>query len=301
MWKYLFLLLVACGTTNRERVIDHDPLVDKFNLYRSQTIGAPTHYGCDSTLFDGLLGSVPGLNVDLTAARNEDGTWNRHPKIDCYGTGLSRSSFSRDMFLGVLWWAVSNKRVDVLEDIYNYCSKQAQFPIAGCVFGKGPIDDPRHVLSPNLIDTLAESIVYLGGTNHVLARGIYAGETEALEGFQAHLSVLHVLLRGKVQEGISNRQLSILKYHAERQPDNALFTAAYHKYSGQMRDEAVNTLMNERLFPSDRLPSTSEYCAEWLWQRDFSTEKDWTPCSENAKIHNGGDWLFAAALLLGYI
>ena len=254
---------------------------------------------CDSVLFSGLIGAA-GLAVDLPAARSGD-VWTRNPTRDCYADGGSNSTFSRDMFLGVMWWSVVNKRLDVLEAAYQYCNKQIQFPVGGCVFGQGPSDDPRHILSPNLIDTLAEAIVYLGGPSHTVARGLYAGESENVQGFQAHLSVLHVLLRAKIQLGLTDRQLSILKYHAERQPQNALFQAAYAKYSGIGADQAIDTLLNRQLFPEDALPSTSNYCTEWLWERDFSTERDWTICPENDKIHSGGDWLFAASLILGYI
>jgi hypothetical protein len=298
MWKTVPLLvaLAACGT-NSPTVSSNPDLSSKYQAYKSMY--TPTQFGCDSTLFSGLVGSVPGITVDLPAAR-KDGVWTRNPDIDCYTEGLSKSSFSRDMFVGVLWWSVANKRLDVLEDVYQYCEQQTQFPLGGCFIGQGSVSDPRHWMSPNLVDTLAESIVYLGGENHFVARGLYSGESD-VDGFQAHLSVLHVLLRGKIQNSLSDRQLRILKSQAERQPQNALFQAAYHKYSDGDQSAAIQILMNPALFPNDSLPSTSNYCTEWLWQRDFSNEKDWTPCPEQAKLHSGGDFLFAAALILGDI
>ncbi len=64
------------------------------------------------------------------------------------------------------------------------------------------------------------------------------------------------------------------------------------------KSEALAMLLNEGFFPSDGLPTSANYCTDWLTQRD-DDPKDWSPCPDEAKTHSGGEFLFAAALLLG--
>jgi hypothetical protein len=70
--------------------------------------------------------------------------------------------------------------------------------------------------------------------------------------------------------------LRTLKDYAENHPRNALFQALYHKFTDGVQDVAIETLLDESLFPADRLPTEQDRYTHYLWQRDDS--EDWKPC-----------------------
>jgi hypothetical protein len=67
----------------------------------------------------------------------------------------------------------------------------------------------------------------------------------------------------------------------------------YNKYRDGNQQQAIDILLDESLFPSDRLPTARDNrCEEYLWQRD-DDPKDWGPCDSD-RVHDGVDFLFAA-------
>ncbi len=250
---------------------------------------------CDSVLYSGLLGAA-GADVTLTAARDGSGTWTRNPTRDCYTDGGSDSTFSRDMYMGLLWYAAETKNLALVQETYDYCNAHSTNIGLGCVFGKGSILDPKYIISPNLVATTAELLYRLGGEDHPIARNLYTKESSGLSGFQAHLSVLHILLRGKLTGSIPQSSLDRLAEQIDRQPSNALFQLAYHKYHDGDQAAAIEGLSNEAWFPANRLPSSADRCEQYIFQRDFGA--DWMPCPEENKTHSGTDFLFATKLLL---
>lgn len=297
------LFLIACGHGPA-----HPPqasslpqsLIDKRNLYLNLTKAEQGYAGftdldnCDSVLYSGLLGAG-GAVVDLTAARLADGTWTRNPTRDCYADGGSDSTFSRDMFMGLLWWTFENSRLDVAQATYDYCALQPTFTVTGCIFGQGSLFDPKYIITQNGLATLTRLITTLGGSDHPVIDNLYTKESSGLVGFEANLAVLHILLRGRLENSVSDLNLAVLKEQADRQPQNALFQFAYHKYTDGDQTSAIAVLENEQYFPADRLPTSADRCEEYLWQRDYG--KDWIPC-DDGKTHPGADFLFLTQQLM---
>ena len=110
--------------------------------------------------------------------------------------------------------------------------------------------------------------------------------------------MLSILLLGEVEGEIRNRDLEILDYHRNRQPANALFHYAFHKYSDGVQDVAVALLLDESYSPAERLPTNQDRDESWIWQRDYGD--DWKPAvaSKGTQEHHGGDFLFLAGLIL---
>jgi hypothetical protein len=242
---------------------------------------------CDSTLWSGLIGAS-GVPVKLTSAENpwDAGQWHRKPLAypECWKSGNSRSTISKDMLTGVMYWAVATRNLGVLQRLWDFGKAN------DWVMGQGRYDGIDTVMNPLWISTLAECIHYLGGKDHSWWRDVKPVFSKN-GGFSAHLSVLIILLRkqlGVVDKGID----SILEYHAERQPQNALFQYAVGNYS-----EAEKLLLNEAWWPADRLPTNRDRKESWLLQRDYGD--DWLPAkSGEIKEYHGGDFLFVANLLL---
>ncbi len=267
-------------------------VVEKVKLYLSlgQSIqdadGFIDYEHCDSLLFSGLYG-VGGGSMNIAAARDPEGRWYRRSlnQPSCYPEG-SKSSISRDMFMGLLWYMWEYRRLDLAEDLFAYGESH------DWVMGEGDIS--RIYFTPGLQATLAEMITKMGGKDRPAYRAIpqsYSKNT----GFASHLDALHILLRGELVGSIDAKALEILQYNYARVPQNALFSYALHRYSDGNQADTYTSLLNEAWWPADRLPTSQDRCEGWLTQRDPGA--DWQPC-DGDKTHSGGDLLFVARLLL---
>ncbi len=241
---------------------------------------------CDALLFNSLV-AAGGVDINIPLARDVSGKWFRRPAKDCFATGHSQSEISRDMYIGLIFWAFLNERVDILEGIYQYGSAN------GWIMGEGAIS--RTLMTPGLQATLADAIFALGGADHEerkYPQAWYCCNTN----FAAHLDVLHILLRGYINGGISDTMASVLAEQYNRDINNPLFAFAWAKYHTGDYTIALQLLDNDALWPKDRLPTSDNYCDSWPMQRDPNTD-DWAPCPEEGKTHTGGGLVLLTELI----
>lgn len=297
-------LLIGCGPRHdaREETTSSElaeRLAAKESLYRDWMAqhagpdGFIEHGRCDSTLFSGLVAAV-GAPINMEAARAGNGQWYRRSLAlpECYATGQSKSTISRDMLVGVLWWGWRTKNLSAMEQLYRYGQDH------DWIMGQGLAS--RTLMSPGLRATLAEVIYRLGGTNHTVARSIPQFFSEDNTDFPAHLDVLHILLRGELWGGITDSEREVIQAQVERNPLNPLFQYAWHRYTDGDQDVAITLLLDETYWPADGLPTGADRCTAWLPQRDQGP--DWAPCqneTDAAEVYSGGDLVFVAGLILG--
>lgn len=236
---------------------------------------------CDALLFSGLMGCHPSVDVDLLAARDESGKWHRRPNKDCFATGGSKTSISRDMLLGVIYWAYHNNKPDVLDDLIKYAFKN-RFVMGDSHSLKDKFG--RCVITPNLLSLAALALKKLGGKNYWYLTWIPMVATSKVGGFQAHLAVLDAILRGEIK----GKKYKIVYEYAEKQPMNPMF-----QYAAGNIEEAKSLLSNEKYWPN-RSPNTHDRYESWLPQRDFGP--DWMPDKEFEE-HHGGDYIFLHYLI----
>lgn len=270
---------------------------------------------CDSLLFSGLLGCVPGTKVNIDAANDSEGRWLRRPVAHppCYDCNIKwnlkdrlsqmyqswkqdgfdkeklkkifekgNSSISRDMLVGLAWYAYYNKRLDISESVIKYALSHK------LIMGEGT--PTRTFMTPGLLSTYAWISYRLDGPSRWLIRHIPQSESKSVVGFQAHLSVLHILLRNKLTG--KNKYQNVLLHQAKRQPNNALF-----QFAAGYVDAAKMLLANEIWWPATRLPTARDRDAQWLFQRDYG--EDWEPYA-STKVHSGADFLFCYWLVKSY-
>jgi len=295
--------LVGCSKPGKPQppVITNPALIDrleaKYNTYldlyqdQQDSHGFILSDACDSLLFTGLLGAVLPEGIDIHAAEKTPGEWTRRPLVDgkdtCYPDN-SKSSISRDMLLGLQWYAWGNKNLRILKNLWDYGTEHTW------VMGKGA--PSRILFTPNAQALLAEGIYRLGGTDHFIARAIPVVRGKN-EGFQAHLDYLSILLRAEYEGKMDADSLSLMGHHLNRQPRNSLVSYIYHRYTDGVYDQAVNTLLDSQLFPEDRLPTSADRKTPWLWERDDGP--NWKPrIGGDVHSHPGGDFLFMAHLIL---
>lgn len=292
IWLALAFLLLSCAKKHPAvGTLDAYPLLRaKRDLYikLSNEQGRPDGFvaGCDGLLFSALAKSG-GIGVELWKAELEPGRWLRRPIShgSCYPF-FSESEISRDMILGLLTYATKAKDYGTAQRIIDYAKKH------GNTLGDGSAS--RTLITPQLYGTLYE-LAYRGGGENNPTRFIGLDLNSNLSGFAAHLQVLHIYIR-YLLAGASDKAVETLGDYAADHYKNAFFQAVYHLSDGD-QSVAYNLLMDSSVFPSDRLPGSSEYCEPYRWQRDGGA--DWLPCKEEGKIHTGADFVFVASIILG--
>jgi hypothetical protein len=274
----LVTLALACSKKPAQSPDQIEPKIKaKAELYKRLHTGWAHRGGCDSLGFTSLCKMSGGCSeADIYKAEGEPGRWYRNESHQCYDLGQSKSDISKDMF--IMLWPYLYLKGDkpALRRIWDY--GQAN----GWVMGRGPLS--RTYMVPPLVLVLQEMILRS-----------YSDTVEptipSKAGYEKHLDVMAIFTRGIMRGGISEADYELLRVYGNESPDNALLKALYHKYKDGNQAETIAILLDEKLFPSDRLPTSKDRCEEYLWQRDPGS--DWEPCDSN-KIHDGVDFLFAA-------
>lgn len=298
MLKYLLILLLfSCSKSEKkESAPAPDPLLAKRDFYLSVQSQALNEHGyahsrCDSVGFTALCKAAGGCK-DADLFKSEDnGRWYRSPEKDCFDKGESQSDFSKDMALMLFVQLYKSKDLPALARFKAYVDANRY------VLGR-PTDTAegisRVIMSPSLILTMERLYKYLSGS----WSGTPIPTEEAAipvinRGFLAHLDVLKIWLDGELTGETDDVADFILRSQVERQPKNAVFQAAYHAYRDGDQTKTAEILLDESLFPSDRLPASRDRCEEYLFQRDYGD--DWKPC-EKEETHDAVDFLVAGMI-----
>lgn len=312
---FLLLFSVGCGwiqslkkekkerpdTKEDARIVD---VLSKFQLYNSKIESHRDIDGfiltdaCDSLLFSSLLVAV-GKNVNLRAAI-KDGVAFRRPLtyVPCY-PGFSRSSMSRDMLIGLLWgiWATKDKAL--LSEFMNKTLDNHG------KLGEGAAE--TLLVTPALWATMGDMDERLNGKKHPILQSYPQSWSVPVRGFEAHLRMLHIQLRYEVTGKVGNSERAALAAIASAEPNNALAQALIAQHSTGDFGPAIDALLNNQWWPSDRLPTSNDRREPWLTQRSYleedgSISSNWLPSTPDKPFteHTGGDFLFAAWIVLSH-
>lgn len=271
----------------------HKTLAPKYALYRTKISDRQDQYGfiesdhCDSLLFTSLA-AVAGMNgVQILAARDKDGRWHRRPTHrPCYPNG-SRSTISRDMLLGLLWYIWSKKDLQLAKDLWQAGKRD------NWIMGEGDI--ARIYFTPGLQATLAEIIYRLGGPNYWLSRRMPQSWSKMTKDYGSHLQALHLALRASLLGGMDSKMLDVSKHLNKKQPHNPLFKYLVARYDTGDFSSVIKSLGNKNWWPEDRLPTEKDRRGSWLQERDYG--HNWEP-GEGDRTHTGGDFMFIYHLLM---
>lgn len=303
LWLAVAALLCSCDQ-KKSKVTDAVPqqFERKWRVYQAFT-REWSELDCDWLLFESLRDAVLKKTDLVPLAMTDAGHWFRTPAHDCRPTGRSASDISRDMLLGLalFFWQIGDAQS--AHDVVVYAQGHQ-----GVMGGGDPLSTD---IRPGLLSTFMAIEKRVGDGAFPLPPKVEDPDPEAQTsvaltsneiidllvqtGYRAHLTVLHIFLRGLVWGGISDLETRILKSQVDRQPHNALYLAVYHKFTDGDQSATIALLMDETLFPHDRLPTTDFFCTDYLWQRDEESS-DWQPCP-GGTVHPGIDWLLAAAIV----
>jgi hypothetical protein len=261
---------------------------------------------CDGLLWNALYQIATG-HAGIEKWEGEPGHWFRKPKVERDEHGAcfyrdeegepvdngSKAENSRDMFLGLFNWIWDRQDLGKAQDIASY-GRNASPP---WFMGDGMnffVRESTTAFRPSFLGTFFELVYQLGGEDN-LARKYPYTPSSRVNGFQLHLMVLHTLFRGQIMGGISDFELEKLEEASNKQPENAFYSAAYHYFKDGDQTHATNLLLDESLWPADRLPTSAERCSDYIYQRDYDRDEpggDWAPCPEENRTFPGTGLMF---------
>jgi hypothetical protein len=273
---------------------DLELLREKFHRYFAFSLEQADEYGWLSTKCDGLLfnslAATAGLPINIMAAEESPGRWRRHPDFSICKPGAgSDATISRDMFRGLFIYLIHQKNKDAMRRIKAYGEANQWF--------MGEAVNPTTAIARVWFNPIIRNQL-----DRMIDKNYEAMTAMTADDYEAHLDVLRIYTELLISGKIDDIELKTLKDYTEKSPENALFQALYHLFDGD-QSKAIAILMDERRFPSDRLPTDRDHFAHYLWERDPGP--DWDPCLEEGEkrrckglTHSGIDFLFVAWLVL---
>lgn len=289
----ILLMLISC----KQYVKDNNPMdpisaipehiQQKAKLYRElgqvayDERGLYNHGGKigDSALFSCLGMMARQTSFDVNLLFTQEGKPLRHPDIK---PDISKTPISKDMVSGILWCLkvldnpvalelidkmINYGRANTFLANWNFCSEQdvKDYDInlkdsAG-----------RCIMVPAIMKDTHRVAIKLGRDCDVkckLAMQVGINIPNAPKGYKGHLAALTTTRNGLIEGAINDNSLKALKELSDREPNNGIYSAAYHRFTDGDQSWTWEILGNEKIFPSDRLASNTEYCTDYLFQRD---------------------------------
>lgn len=303
---FILLSLVGCGKERHESkrfTLPSPALSDVVSLYKGLAIGQRDDFGfiltdpadgrCDSLIFSALQGSVLGP-INIEAAQASPGEWRRLPLADgsCFDEDeTGGSDISRDMMVGLLVYAQRWGRQDITRDLIQYAQDHS------LRMGRDRKTlDTRTFLTPTLLSLIAQVDTQLGGPEHPVLTAVPQEYSETA-GFESHLSLIKVLIVGRIYGSLGDKELDLLRVVTARSPGNALAQALLHRFTDGDQTVAAGLLLS--VWPSTQLPTSADWCEPWRTQR-ADGDTGLTPCNFPGivpRIHPGGDLLFVADVI----
>lgn len=217
---------------------------------------------CDSMLWTGLAAASKGIHpVSLAASEYpaEPGRFNRRPAPFCGPGAGSKTTWSRDMAMGLLIGAWKTKQLSLLE-------RHAEYGVQNLWKMGEPLADGRVLYTPAMIGMLYQTIYALGGSDNDNRRWP-AAYPSGLVDYQAHLQALGIWLRGAITptefNAISSKMLARIDEHASRQPACPLYAHLKGLYNGDM-GTTVDLLLGRWACDYQRGDKEADL-AEWLF------------------------------------
>lgn len=337
------LALVGCSALDKDNEPKDPPTLraevsEQAAAYRPLVASGLDGYGLavmggstgDSALFSCLARVAGGASFDPMVLFVE-GKPRRHPTIRPSATpnasGSLGTPISKDMVNGFLWcaWDVGRKgdkahALRITQALIDFGRSHAD-PVAGWFFCDDEDRDAyqisdvdwlgRCLMPPAVVKDIYRVHKWAGGDCDDTCRYFSAIGTnlpDDRDGFERHLAVLTTMRNGLVEGALNDNSLKQLEHAAAAQPRNALYQAAYHLFGNGDQEAAFGALQDAALFPASALPTSANYCTDYLFQRDDDSagrpdgkRPDWAPCGDGSEGAEGRgiDFIFAASVALG--
>jgi len=182
------------------------------------------------TITNPIIELIKLFNPRASEYENQPGRYNRSPSMCREGNERSRSTWSRDMGLGLLQYGYLRGDREILERHISYVRGN------GWVSGE-PRSYDTTVYTPALWSLYYQVIYTLGGEHDnwrdwLSVYPSYLLNPSGLDDFRAHLQMLNIWLYGETIGSIDDVRLARVIEHADREPDNAFYQVMRGRWLG---------------------------------------------------------------------
>jgi len=287
MLKLLIVLsLFACGKSSKKEIVAGIPanqqrLLNKYNekILLAKSLADPNDGWLEKSECDGMLWAgkytCGGGAVNIYAAEyaSDAGKFNRRPAPYCGEEfGNSKTTWSRDMGMGLITYAWCNKDLMAVERHASYGTKK------NWIMGE-PFADGRVVYTPSIIGILYQTIYSLGGKDSQ-ARAWPSVYTSGLKDYEAHLQMLDIWLRGEMSGSrlelnldISQTMFERIKEHSNREPNCPFYSYMRGIYEGNL-DPVTDMLVTSDDTPCEYVRGGPNVpLIEWLYTARLTLKK----------------------------
>lgn len=300
MRKFFATMLITASCACSSLKKDNDPVNPQIpvseqvsmrvNLYRAEgkkyfdSKGLYHHKGSvgDSALFSCLAYAGGVTTFDPSVFFTPEGKPLRHPDITPKD---ANAPISKDMVSGLLWCmyklgktdpqkalGLINKMIDYGRDHHvagnwNFCSDEDVK-----VYGINSTTlAGKCIMTPAVMKDVHRVAKWLGrpcDDRCKLAMSLGVDIPNTPDGFEGHLAVIGTTRNGLVEGALNDNSLKQLKTMADRNPNNGLYSAAYERFKSGNQERTWEILTNPKYFPADRVADNTNYCTDYLFQRD---------------------------------
>lgn len=282
------VFMCSCGQKHNKKDVPEDKtlqLTKKYELYQrlfeavSDKNGFIATEHCDSLMYS----SLANPNINLQAAEIEPGKWLRRPTDypECFSSGESKSNISRDGLVGVIYRSLKNKDVAMLKRMWDYGQSH------NWVMGQ---DGWQHsVFTPDYIALLAQALYKTsdGKYDYIARVFTFPKMVPALPGYTSQLQAIYIKLKDELYNTYNG---DIARKLFDQNKINPLLAII-----ADDKEAATDLLL--QTWPEDRLPTSHDWCADWLLDQ-ASNGNGRNPCLNEDVTHSGGDFLFVTRLVL---
>lgn len=222
---------------------------------------------CDAILWSSkyCYASPERVNLLVAESDTEQGRFYRTAAKDCWVKGRdtqnSGSTWSRDMGITMMSCAYNQKNLDLLERHITYGERTA---IDFITMGEG--DKTRLYYSPALVGLLYKTVRILGNDHKEFE--VPNTYKSGLDDYEAHLQMLDIWHRGRLDGKINELMLKRIKEHSNREPKNTFYQILRAKYDTGDYAKAIELCLDDSNVVGSYVRCDGEQCE--LAERLFS-------------------------------
>jgi hypothetical protein len=234
----LTIMLGGCGRKDSQETTNPlDAVAAKASFYEAHITDEIYLQRCDKLTFKASLSAV--FRQDIASLEAAPGEWHRDTTA-CYPVD-SASEVSTEGILGVLHHIWTYRDLAMLNRLIAYGEAH------NWVMGVG---DTQNTVVLGLVPTIYDMRDRLSGS-----QSLTGPIDQVLQGYKGHILASWLWLRGRMVGALTDLELAAAKSLAGSASADPMYSAIVHRFTDGDQSQAIATLLDDKLFPADSIPT----------------------------------------------